>query len=84
MNIMFESNYCIGVESEDYLQNKRKEKVKDTFRRCIKKVMLMNSIRRGHDIILQTTSKEDKTFHQFKNIIGNKGYIFLDNPFTAT
>lgn len=48
---------------------KRKTKARDTFRKCIKKVMLLNSLRRGKDIILQTTSKNDPTFHQYKSII---------------
>ena len=33
--------------------------------------MLLNSLQRGQDFILQTTDKEDKTFHKVKDLINN-------------
>jgi len=34
--------------------------------------MLLNSLRRGKDIIMQSTEDEDRTFHQVNNIINKR------------
>ena len=52
--------------------SKPKNEVKNALRKCVKKVMLMNSLKRGKDIILQTTSPEDPAFNRMKDIMNVK------------